>query len=93
MTVGSNIVAAAKITGLGFCFYYLNKQLEVMPKTPRNESIKKASYFIPVMSAPYVVEILTKEEWPLLGTLFQVGVCGLAIKTALDLKIATAKRR
>lgn len=88
MTVGANIVAAAKLTGLGVSFAYLRSKLSeegVRRKLgTKVNSFKKASYFIPAIGAPYLVEILTKEEWPILGTLFQVGMAGLAIKTALE---------
>jgi hypothetical protein len=86
MTIGSNIVAAAKIAGLGACFFYLHNQLRhISNKDDRLGPVKKASYFIPALSLPYVVELITKEEWPILGTLFQVGVGGMAIKTALQI--------
>lgn len=85
MTVGSNIIAAAKITGIGACFIYLQKQLGNLPTNSRNSSIKQASYFIPALAVPYAVELITKEEWPILGTLFQAGVGALAIKTALQI--------
>lgn len=86
MTIGSNIVAAAKIAGLGACFFYLHNQLRhISGKDDRLGPVKRASYFIPALGLPYVVELITKEEWPILGTLFQVGVGGMAIKTALQL--------
>lgn len=88
MTVGANIIAAAKLAGLGVSFMYLRNKLGeegVRRKLgSKVNSFKKASYFIPAIGAPYLVEILTKEEWPILGTLFQVGMSGLAIKTALE---------
>jgi len=86
MTIGSNVIAAAKIGGIGACFFYLHKQLgHIDPKDDRLGPIKSASYFIPALSLPYIVELITKEEWPILGTLFQAGVGGMAIKTALKL--------
>jgi predicted RNA-binding Zn-ribbon protein involved in translation (DUF1610 family) len=86
MTVGSNVVAAAKIAGLVACFFYLHNQLgHITDNDDRLGPIKRASYFIPAMSIPYVAELVTKEEWPILGTLFQVGVGGMAIKTALKI--------
>lgn len=89
MTIGSNIVAAAKITGIGACFFYLHNQLKHISDTDdRIAPVKRASYFLPAMSLPYIVELVTKEEWPILGTLFQVGIGGLAIKTALQIDTA-----
>jgi hypothetical protein len=86
MTIGSNIVAAAKIGGIGACYFYLHNQLKhISAKDDRLGPVKTASYFIPALSLPYIVELVTKEEWPILGTLFQVGVGGMAIKTALKL--------
>jgi len=86
MTVGSNIIAAAKIAGLGACFFYLHNQLKhISVKDDRLGPVKRASYFIPALGLPYAVELVTKEEWPILGTLFQVGVSGMAIKTALQI--------
>lgn len=90
MTVGSNIIAFAKITGIGACFFYLHNQLKnINAKDDRLAPLKSASYFIPALSLPYVVELITKEEWPILGTLFQAGVGGMAIKTALQLDTST----
>lgn len=92
MSVGSNIIAVAKLAGLGASFFYLRKKLGELESNeatrrklgPRLASFKKASLYIPAFGAPYLVELVSKEEWPLLGTLFQVGMSGLAVKTALE---------
>ncbi|RJR08383.1 hypothetical protein C4588_05630 [Candidatus Parcubacteria bacterium] len=84
MTIGANLIAATKIAGIGASFFYLQKKLDTNPSFKNSKSIRKASYFLPLLGLPYVVELITKEEWPLLGTLFQVGMSGLAIKTALE---------
>jgi hypothetical protein len=92
-TLGANIVSTAKIAGLGACFFYLHSKLSHIPSTDeRLGPIKKASYFIPALALPYVVELVTKEEWPILGTLFQVGVGGMAIKTALQIDTSGVTR-
>lgn len=90
--MGSNLIAAAKITGIGACFFYLHKMLGHMPDNSQTAAFKRASYFLPAMGLPYMVELITKEEWPILGTLFQVGMGGLAIKTALQIDTAELRR-
>jgi len=93
----SRFTSVAKLAGYGFAFYYARKTLNDVEEadTPRNRkikqmlgemlpSIKKSTYYIPAFAVPHAVTLATNNEWPILSTLYSLGVAGMMVKTAAE---------
>lgn len=97
LTVFSRFTSVAKLAGYGFAFYYARKTLNAVERarTPRNRkikrmlgemlpSVKKSTYYIPAFGVPHAVSLATNNEWPILSTIYSLGVAGMMVKTAAE---------
>ena len=93
----ARFTSVAKLAGYGFAFYYARKTLNAVERaeTPRNRkikrmlgemlpSVKKSTYYIPAFGVPHAVSLATNNEWPILSTVYSLGVAGMMVKTAAE---------
>jgi len=93
----SRFTSVAKLAGYGFAFYYARKTLNDVEKaeTSRNKKIKKmlgemlpsiksSTIYIPAFALPHAISLATNNEWPILSTLYCLGVAGMMVKTAAE---------
>lgn len=97
LSVFSRITSTAKLIGYLAAFAYSQKKIIDIKKAKTEsdrrlqsmvgshlDSLKKASYFIPAFAVPHAVTLITNDEWPLLGTAYDLGIAAIIMKMLAD---------
>jgi len=72
----------AQLGGLAGAFLYTQYKLSASRKSSAAD-LKQTSYLIPALGLPSMVKLVTKEEWPVLSTVYTLAVGGLLVRNTL----------
>jgi hypothetical protein len=97
LSFSSRVTSVAKLAGIGAAFYFSRKALNEIDNadTSRDRkiknmlgemlpSIKRATFYIPAYAVPHAVELATNKEYPILGTVYALGVSYMMVTAAAD---------
>jgi len=91
----NKVTSVSKLAGLGAAFYYARKVLADIEagETRRNRqiknmlgemlpAIKRSTLYLPAFGLPSAVSLATNDEYPILSTLYALGIGYMMITTA-----------